>query len=307
MPVELTTDMPTSSQLAQVSYDYDYPRGLDLKPGSEFHDKLLAKILRRANESATRMRERHSAWRDIERTLTAYIPPKTKREARQKGDKTMPVIIPASYATLETLLTYMVAAFLQDPIFRYYGTGPEDTVGALLLERVVQAQCAKMKVGLSLHTQWRDGFAYGLGVTPLEWHTHMGYKRTVKTRSIFGKVVSTKRTRKYGVLFEGNRLGNVDPFLYLPDTSVAVQDVQDGEFVGWVDRDNKIRLFQNICRKRSQWLGQASLVSSSGQDDPDSVCPQHLYAGQIGIQYGGMVCSGCDKSDTLSLINLAKI
>ncbi|KKL90168.1 hypothetical protein LCGC14_1907370, partial [marine sediment metagenome] len=242
MPVELTTDMPTSSQLAQVSYDYNYPRGLDLKPGSEFHDKLLAKILRRANESATRMRERHSAWRDIERTLTAYIPPKTKREARQKGDKTMPVIIPASYATLETLLTYMVAAFLQDPIFRYYGTGPEDTVGALLLERVVQAQCARMKVGLSLHTQWRDGFAYGLGVTPLEWHTHMGYKRTVTTRSIFGKVISTKRTRKYGVLFEGNKLGNVDPFLYLPDISVAVQDVQDGEFVGWVDRDNKIRL-----------------------------------------------------------------
>lgn len=242
MPIEIPTDMPTSSQLAEVHYDYDYPRGLDLKPGSEFHKKLVTKILTRARESATKMTERHPAWQEIERTLTAYIPPKTKREARLKGDKTMPIIIPMSYATLETLLTYMVAAFLQDPIFSYPGSGPEDLVGGFLLERVVQAQCVRMKVGLNLHTSWRDGFSYGMGITPLEWHTHMGYRRTVKERTMFRKVVSTKRSRKYGVLFEGNKLSNVDPFLYLPDTNVAVQDIQNGEFVGWIDKDTKIRL-----------------------------------------------------------------
>ena len=197
MPIDLPTDNPTRSQLTGIDYDYDYPRGLDLKPGSEFHDKLVSKVLTRARESARKMTERHPAWQEIERTLTAYIPSKTKREAEQKGDKTMPIIIPMSYATLETLLTYMVAAFLQDPIFSYYGTGPEDTVGAFLLERVVQAQCVKMKVGLNLHTLWRDGFAYGIGASPLEWRTHMGYKRITTTRRMFG-ITTKKKRRSYG-------------------------------------------------------------------------------------------------------------
>lgn len=265
MPVELPTDTPTSSQLAQVNYDYDYPRDLDLKPGSEFHDKLKNRILTRARESAKRMSERHPAWREIERTLTAYIPPKTKREARQKGDKTMPIIIPMSYATLETLLTYMVAAFLQDPIFSYPGSGPEDLVGGFLLERVVQAQCVRMKVGLNLHTSWRDGFAYGMGITPLEWRTHMGYKRRVTKRRVFGKTVSSRRSRKYGVLFEGNKLSNVDPFLYLPDTNVAVQDIQDGEFVGWVDKDTKIRLLGEEGLKDSNFFNVRYLKHITGR------------------------------------------
>jgi len=32
-------------------YGYEYPGGLDLKPGSELHQRLLTEIMRRANES----------------------------------------------------------------------------------------------------------------------------------------------------------------------------------------------------------------------------------------------------------------
>jgi hypothetical protein len=41
---------------------------------------------------------------------------------------------------METILTYLVAAFLQDPIFRYEGAGPEDITGALLMELAVGLQ-----------------------------------------------------------------------------------------------------------------------------------------------------------------------
>src|SRR5690606_33783004 len=37
------------------------------------------------------------------------------------------------------------------------------------------------------------------------------------------------------VLFEGNKLINIDPYLALPDPNVAAHEVQEGEFFGWID------------------------------------------------------------------------
>jgi len=44
------------------------------------------------------------------------------------------------------------------------------------------------------------------------------------------------------LLFEGNDLSNIDPYMWLPDPSVASSDIQQGEFNGWVDRDNYMNL-----------------------------------------------------------------
>jgi len=50
------------------------------------------------------------------------------------------------------------------------------------------------------------------------------------------------------LLFEGNSLSNIDPYMWLPDPSVASSDIQKGEFVGWVDRDN----YMNLLSEESQ-------------------------------------------------------
>ena len=43
------------------NFDYDYPEGLDLKPGSKFHQNLVDEILIRARESANTMTTRHTS------------------------------------------------------------------------------------------------------------------------------------------------------------------------------------------------------------------------------------------------------
>lgn len=55
-----------------------------------------------------------------------------------------------------------------------------DMIGGSLLELVIQQQCAKNKVALNLHTQFRDAIAcYGIGITVPTWETRIGkkYKR----------------------------------------------------------------------------------------------------------------------------------
>lgn len=235
-----------SNVLPNVSYDYDYPNGLNLKPGSKIHNKIVAEVLRRARDSYEVMSSRHNAWREIDRVLTAYVRIDETEKAIKEQDSRTPVsvVVPYSYATLETILTYFTAALLNDPIFTYKGVGPEDSVGALLLTHVINQQAKRGKLALQLHTLCRDSLAYGIGPVGCTWERKLG-KKTVKISdgfftSFLGQWVDRgyKKQTVETVVFEGNSLINIDPYAFLPDPSVSAHKLQDSEFIGWVERTN---------------------------------------------------------------------
>ena len=227
-------------------FDYDYPKGLDLRPGSTLHNRIKSELLQRAQASARVMSGRHAAWNSIDFTLSAYIPVDESERLVKEKDSRRPtsIVFPYSYTVLETLLSFYVAAFLQDPIFRYEGAGPRDVIGAILLEKVIAIQCIKNKVGLNLHTQARDAFAYGFGVVTPTWISEYG-KKTIKQKSggFFGFGASEQiLTMDNQLLFEGNALENIDPYLYLPDITVPIHSPQAGEYNGWVNKTNYMAL-----------------------------------------------------------------
>lgn len=230
------------TSVRSANYDYEYPDGLNLKPGTKFHDELVSKLWTRANDAHTAISNRFDAWNQIDRTLTTYID-LTETEKNLDANKPVSIVFPNSYAILETMLSYMVMAFFQDPIFRYVGSGPEDTIGAILMEKVIQQHCEYNKVPLALHTMFRDNFSYGLGVVVPTWKVHTGMKPVItdiNTRNWMGQAKKTGQEINFerGVIHEGNALENIDPYLYLPDPNVSVDKVQDGEFVGWINRTN---------------------------------------------------------------------
>jgi len=221
-------------------FNYKYPiKGL--KPGDELHTKLVDMILDRAQESRREISARFDSWKNVERTLTVYVNPDRKAEAESDQEKVEPIIVPVSYAILETLLTYMVAAFIENPLFKYVGVGPEDITGAVLLQEVINNDCIRNKVALNLHTMFRSGFVYGLGPVAPSW---VREEVTISTSvekgfwTRFGNFVGSTVNEPTTRIIEGNALNNIDPFMYLPDPNVPVHEVQKGEFVGWVDRTN---------------------------------------------------------------------
>lgn len=232
------------------SFEYRYPSGIDLKPTSATHTSLLSKLNQRIMESANEMSKRHSSWKNIDRTLTAYIPLDEMEERIKKNDERKPVsiVIPYSFATLETLLTYFSAAFLEHPIFKYSGSSPEDRVGAILLEKVIESQARRAKMALALHTTYRDGWAYGFGSVAPYWDKIYGKKTVVEEAgffsAIFGRMMNTgqKRVSKDSVLYEGNFLRNIDPYMTLPDPNVPIQEIQKGESFGWIESSNYMEL-----------------------------------------------------------------
>jgi hypothetical protein len=230
-----------------TNFDYSYPNGLNLKPGTEVHDDVVKRIMERADESYSIVSGRHGSWNEIDRVLTAYAVVDENEEKILDEDERKPVtiIFPYSYAILETLISYLMSAFIQNPVFRYEGTAPEDTIGAILMEKVVEHNVWRNKVALSLHTMFRDSLSYGFGVGAPYWYSEQGQKiRKVPQYNPFlqwmgiEKVTGYDRVLENVTIYEGNALSTIDPYLCLPDPNVPIHAVQSGEYFGWIDSSN---------------------------------------------------------------------
>jgi hypothetical protein len=242
--------------LQDKKYEYEYPDGLDLDPNSELHKLLVTRILERAIESHKVIQKRIPAWNTIDQVLTSYVSLSDNEKDIQYSDSRKPVsiVFPYSYAVLETILTYLVMAFLPDPIFRYEGVSSDDTIGAILMEKIVQLQCHRSKAALYLHTMFRDGLAYGIGAVAPDWKVRHGFKEAMVEEPMFSmlpeslaNVLPKRKTRQRveTVLFEGNTLSNIDPYLFLPDPDVGVQASHAGEYRGWVSQENYLDLLSS--------------------------------------------------------------
>jgi len=252
MPVVLNTSSfgsvrPPEQQrnLWDIEYDYKYPLGNALRPGTALHEKLRQEVLVRAMLSHGAMSQRHDGWRKIDETMTAYIPTTEAEQKLQSEDPNKPVslVVPLSYAVLETLLAYVVAAFLENPVFKYEGVGPEDELGSALLERLIDQQVRRMRMGLQVHTMFRDAFCYGAGWLTPQWSQIYAYQTRPVEKGFFSAVsgwlgTGATKQRERVLKFETNELYNIDPYSILPDTAVGVTDTQRGEYIGWIRRES---------------------------------------------------------------------
>lgn len=228
-------------------YDKQYPEGLDLHPGSDLHRRITDRILQRIRDSHATMSPKYSQWREIDKSLQIYIPidEAEKRVKAKDSRKPVSIVIPISLANLETTLAYLTSAFLTDPVFKIEGVSPEDTYGAILLEHLIQQQVLRAKMGLNMHTQWRDGLAYGFGAVGIGWE-----------KQVIGRAVALSdmqnMTREAGpriyrgqmqkTFYEGSTLTNIDPYTYYPDPNYSIHEVQKGEFVGFLSRESYMSL-----------------------------------------------------------------
>ena len=241
-----TEEVAFSQDVKRGEYRGRYPNGLDLNPSSDLHKKLVNLVMEKARIAHHRLREKFPEWEKIDDSLTAFVDLSEAEEDVKSADERKPVsiVIPLSYATLETLLTYFAAVFLQDPVFQYGPREPRDIIKAAKMEYLVQYQVELGKMALGLHTQWRDAFSYGFGLAAPEFIRDYAYKTVKKKMSMWSNLMRVfvegpmQEIRQRVVRYEGNVLNSIDPYLSLPDPNVAIHNLQRGEFFGWIERTN---------------------------------------------------------------------
>lgn len=238
----------------QKNLKYDYPDGLDLEPGSDLHERIVDEVLNRAELSKRQISMRYDSWSEVDQKLTTYIWLDEEEDKILLDDSRKPVtvVVPTMFATLDVLMTYLTAAFLSDDLFQYEGVDSKDEIGAKLMQLVIANQVKRAKIGLAMHTNWRDCLVYGFGASAVSFGKIVGTQSAIvrdslvggAIKKIFGNVnVSRDRVKK--TLYEGNFVGSIDPYSYLPDPNVPVYEVQRGEYTGWVDRTNIMALLSD--------------------------------------------------------------
>lgn len=229
--------------------NYTYPFSMDLKPGSKLHSKIIQRVTQMTTNSYNVMSQRHESWNKIDETLKVFIPQTDYEKLVKKKDQSKPtsIVVPYSYATKETMMSYLTKAFLTDTIFQYEGNAPQDTVAAKLLELVANQQVNRFKSMLDMHTTLSDGLSYGFGVSTVNWSERWGKKAVVREKpnfATFGTQLPSSRVKENitALLFEGNEVIAIDPYRFLPDPNVAIQNIQNGEYNGWLEFQSLYKL-----------------------------------------------------------------
>jgi len=247
----VTSPGEANDSLYDRHFDYKYPKGLDLKPGSDLHEKIVRLVMEESDRSAQKIVGRHDQWQEIDRVMTAYIPASQAESGRHNTRANKLVIMPILYAIRETILAQLAVAFLDMPMFRY--TGGDDMVGPALLQKVVEWQNIQMKTGLAIHTLINDFTTYGIGVAAPYWKSVTGqkvvsYDSSLETNptngllELFGispeqqqqQQPTYKRKLVTDTLYEGTKIANIDVYKYLPDPDVPIYEPQDGNSTGWI-------------------------------------------------------------------------
>ena len=247
--------------------DENYPDEVDLTPGEETHTALVSALRQRARASSTVMQSRHTSWKDVDRVTRAYVRTNSKGQQKGEGDEykaditneAYQIVMPISYANRETLMTMLTSSFLGHPIFRYEGTGPEDSFGAELLTLDVDQQMRRSKGALRLYHQMQDAVTYGIGVIAPEWKEVRGRVVERKTTGIVnqGSVTMTgskKKVNPNGIRWSGVNLRNVDPYSYLPDPNSPPHEIESSEYQGWVDSSWNVLSLKTAQRNDSDFF-----------------------------------------------------
>ena len=251
------------TSFSDKDYGYDYPDGLDLNPNSEQHRKVMQRLLGFVDSSYRVMRQQYPKWEEIDQTLNLSISLSDWEQKLKDADGRRPVsiVVPVSYAIEQTLLTYLTNVFLSEsPLFKYEGVEPGDTIGAALLEKVVELHNIQAKNKLKVWVAFRDALRYGLGPIGIGWETK--YRTITQDEPITapdpvtGILTQTglQETVNRVVDFEGNVLTNISPKAYFPDPSVASHQVQDGQFVAWVEQTNRVTLLEREQSAPEDWF-----------------------------------------------------
>jgi len=213
------TPVALADQEQSSHYGYKYPNNVDLRPGTDGHNRLLAYLMLRLRSSNQATLDKVGAWRVIDRSLKAYVTPETKKKIEKptKMDD-ISIIYPYSFAVLDTMLSYLSVYFRKSPIFPMIANGTNDYVQAAIVELLLDKYINKNSLQLALMRMVRNNLAYGAGVGIPTW------------------------SFSADPAVSGCGLEVYSPYHLLPDPECTIEDVQTAEFFGFLEKDNYMNL-----------------------------------------------------------------
>jgi hypothetical protein len=252
-----------------------------LKPESPLHGKVLKHLLTRLEMSEKAMQSFYPRWQINEKKLQAYIDlPDWEKELKAMNDtgappKVVSVTIPYSFATMSTIVTYLMQTFTgRKPMFQISSYKKDTADASRYMETALQYQADHTRLIKHLWQFLQDGESYGVGILKTKWKRETKMRTKYKTEpvlSLWGMSFggTQQKVREETLTYAGNEVSSVDPYMFFPDPRVPMADVnRRGEFVFWRTYEGAHTL------KRAEAAGQLRWVK-----DAAKTMPHNLYSG----------------------------
>lgn len=213
---------------------------LELKYGSEKHERIRQALEDRIDFSDKKMSTYHKTWADAEDRFRGYIPEKTMDQIRKsRRDNGTPefvtIEVPYTYASAMAALTYWSSVLIaRDPVFQYMAADPSRTNHEQAVEALIDYQRRKARMGQVLYGWLLGPAQHGISVVGNYWTKDEHPVAELVEQEVpfaFGKT-KKKMQRRMVTSYEGNKIYNVRPQDIIADPRVPLINFQEGEFFG---------------------------------------------------------------------------
>lgn len=262
-----------------------------LEPKSKLHQTVLKHLITRLDMSEREMQKFYPRWRAGEKRTQAYIDladwEKTLKEMNDSGKapKVVSITVPYTFATIWTIVTYLVHTFCgRKPMFQVASYKKEAVKASQMMEQVLQFNSDHTRLIKHLFQYFQDGEQYGVGIIRTRWETQKAMRTVWRDQSqgfnFFGMGGGTQRVkvREERTVYAGNEAVSQDPFMFFPDPRVPMHEVnRKGEFVFWRNYDGLHSLKREQASGRFKWVEHAGQMPHNTTALGDS--SRHLLSG----------------------------
>lgn len=208
-------------------------KDLDSEEMTPMHTNLLTKVRSLVDMSRSQMSTHYCDW---DKMQEAYDAKKdlTKQDRKSIGQGNPPKIsVPLTYAQINTFVAFMFMMYHQRERFfeLEVAGGPEDDKLREVTEKILQQDLSFNSFSLILYQFLLDVGKFGVGVFKVAWEVHKDtFLKDGEAESFDGIDHNTPKRFEEITTFEGNKLYNISPYKFYPDTRLPLTRFQEGEF-----------------------------------------------------------------------------
>ena len=280
-----------------------------LKPNSQLHDRVLNYLLDRLQFSEREMSKFYSRWNANEKRVQGYIKLSNfEQDLVNDNDDGKPaavtsVVVPYSYATMSTIVTYGVHAFGgRNPIFQVGTYGQAEPEQALLMETWLQYNSDHSRFLKHLYQFLQDINIYGVGILMNDWEVDVRertvFRQQPKTGFLGADLGSERiKTRELRTAYAGNSSRSIDPYRFFPDPRVAMSDVaKRGEWVFWREYMGKHELLIGQAQGKFKYINAIGEELAERSETDTQSAPSQRSLRSLGESNPGSFNSSNGKS-----------
>lgn len=203
---------------------------------SEFHKQILTDTRALVDMSRRKMGTFYAQWDHNIDVFQGLI--KTDKEDVQARERKEPekMVVPVAYSQVMTFVAFCFALYTQrERMFELLGMSEEDHKPAKIGESFLARDLSENIMEQKLFQFLLDVARCSLGIFKCSWAHEKQFVRTTTTKpllSVFGVGLGEQTTTEMQEVtkFLGNRLMNVSPYRFFPDTRLPLSRFQEGEF-----------------------------------------------------------------------------